>query len=101
MTDQECRHCGRYFSSHGIQNHEANCPVKQEDSIWFDGEKLVTQRCSECGAWQKEDTAVHKAGCPDSLWERLRKGELEEEPEEVEVGVLGPLDSARVAVGLL
>lgn len=30
-TDQPCEHCGLWFSSNGIHNHERNCPLKDKD----------------------------------------------------------------------
>jgi hypothetical protein len=30
-TDQQCQHCGRWYSSKGIKPHERNCQYKDED----------------------------------------------------------------------
>jgi hypothetical protein len=30
-TDQECPHCGLFYSDRGIKAHRANCPLKGED----------------------------------------------------------------------
>lgn len=32
-TDQQCTHCGRYFSQRGIDSHEANCDFEEFDVV--------------------------------------------------------------------
>lgn len=59
-TDQECPHCGTWFTSHGIDNHLKSCPVAKSDVFDYEMIVEITNKCESCGYWG----ATHRADCP-------------------------------------
>lgn len=62
-TDQQCDHCGRFFRVSGVESHEANCPVKESDSVVYVDGELRSSRCEHCGVWATLDGTYHKEDC--------------------------------------
>ena len=62
-TDQECPHCGLWFSSRGIDTHTDTCPVRDSPFLHFDGVRLTARKCPDCGAWG----GVHLEACSKAV----------------------------------
>lgn len=72
-TDQECDHCGFWFSLAGIDSHEENCLVKRDPTLGFDGTRLIARKCTECGGWG----GVHLVGCKNGIGDEFSDGDGE------------------------
>lgn len=60
--DQKCPHCRTYFGSDGIDSHQENCPVLDEEKIDEEAAASILDECDECGYLGES----HAAGCSRS-----------------------------------
>jgi hypothetical protein len=55
-TDQQCKHCERWFENDGIHGHEPHCSWKGEDPPLYS--------CPCCDLWKP----FHRLRCPKGGW---------------------------------
>jgi len=59
QTDQECPHCGRWFSIDGLSGHRDACLVKKTDLLDYQTVVRESSKCGSCGYWGR----VHRLDC--------------------------------------
>lgn len=71
-TDQQCPHCGRWFSNRGIAGHQENCVLSRNPYLEYDDDREVVKkrRCVHCNQmlrWDEslgEQSRLHRYPCP-------------------------------------